>query len=110
MPLWSVRPMISVQVPRTGNPETDRALSTVAEALSALAALPANAGAPAIVSQALTTSDTRVYHGLGRAPLGWLVCGQTADATVYEVSTSDAPSEYINLRASASVTARLLFI
>ncbi len=57
--------------------------------------------------QAIATSDTRVYHGLGRAARGRIIVYQSADARVWDVASSN-PSEYMVLRASAAVTVKLM--
>lgn len=57
---------------------------------------------------ALTTSDTPVYHGLGRVPTICMPTYLTANAVVYVVTPHGDPRNYINVRASASVTASLL--
>lgn len=61
-----------------------------------------------VAGQALTTSDARVYHGLGRPVKGWVVVNRNANAVVYQATTSPAPNQYILLRASASVTVDVL--
>lgn len=57
----------------------------------------------------LTTTTQRVYHGLGRAVRGWIPVRVSANAAIYEGAASDAPAEYINLLASGTVTATVLF-
>lgn len=52
-------------------------------------------------------ADTLVNHGLGRAPLGWIVAGQDANAVIWETA-SPAPNKVLSLRASATVTANLI--
>lgn len=57
---------------------------------------------------ALTTSNLEVRHDLGRVPTIWMPLSLNANAVVYCDTSHDYPREYINLRASASVTARVL--
>ena len=56
----------------------------------------------------LTTSTTRVEHGLGRRPSGWIVVGKSADARVWDLqSSNNLQDRYLDLRASATVVTSL---
>lgn len=47
-----------------------------------------------------------IDHGLGKAPRGWVIVKQDADANVYE-STSSTPNATLELNATADVTVSL---
>lgn len=92
---------------KTGSPMVDRALGYVRAAfraleLQALSRLPYWEGT-------IGTSDTSIPHGLGAPPRGRLVIYQSADARIWDGTASRSPREFVNLRASASVTARIIF-
>ena len=54
--------------------------------------------------------DNQVQHGLGRAPLGWIVVNSNAQATVILGTTANTfPQLYLWLRPSATVTVSLWF-
>jgi len=55
---------------------------------------------------ALTTSEKKVEHGLGRAPIGWIVVKQSANAVIWQPN-SDLSGVFLNLQASAAVTVSL---
>lgn len=58
----------------------------------------------------LTTADTLVSHGLGRTPLGYIIIGLNANATIYtSPTTNNASTATLILRASGNVTANILF-
>lgn len=57
---------------------------------------------------ALTTSDQEVYHGLDRVPTRWFSVAQNAAGSVFSVTAHADPRKYINLRASATMTATVL--
>jgi len=58
---------------------------------------------------ALTTTPQRVSHGLKQPPVGWIVARKSAGVDIWESSSSDDPATYVNIQASANVTATLLF-
>ena len=60
------------------------------------------------VQAALTTSSQEVAHGLGRAPLGFIVARKDAQADVWE-ATSATPAKTLALKASAPVNTTLIF-
>lgn len=63
-----------------------------------------------LVSAAIATTDTQVFHGLGALPLTIEVVGLNADAAVWESTTVNSQRDrYVLLRASAPVTATLRF-
>lgn len=57
--------------------------------------------------QVVATTDTRIYHGLGRKFRGRIIVYQSADARVWDVASAD-PASYLALRASATVTVKVL--
>lgn len=101
--------MIDVRLEHTDDDKVNRNLRNLVAGLQRLARNPLADHMYLVEDQALTTSDSRVYHGLGRTPKGWFVVKRNAGADVFEVTASDDPNEYINLRGSASVTVTLLF-
>ena len=62
------------------------------------------------VTAEIGTSDTEVDHGLGRATQGWVVVDKNANADVWKSTTTNAaPERKVILKASATVTAKILF-
>lgn len=57
---------------------------------------------------ALTTSNTEVFHGLGRAPRFVLGVMMNANAVIFSDTPHGDPRNFINLKASAAVTANVL--
>lgn len=53
---------------------------------------------------ALSTSATNVNHGLGRQPIGYIVVGQNAAASIFETKSARTNATF-QLTSSASVTA-----
>ena len=57
-----------------------------------------------LATQVVTTADTRVYHGLGRIPIGYFIVRASAGAVVFDSPTAPEtidPSNYIVLRATS---------
>lgn len=61
-----------------------------------------------IIEVTLTTNTLKLNHKLGRKPTGWIVVYINANATVFTTGVSD--SDIIELKASATVTVKLIFI
>jgi len=62
-----------------------------------------------IIEATITTSDTVIQHGLGRNPIGYLIIDRDAAQTVYtSATTNPRPSLQIILKASGSVTAKVM--
>lgn len=59
-------------------------------------------------SQSVTTSFQNLPHGLGRAPVGWVVVAPNADARVWEDAASSNPdvTKFLRVKASAAVTCK----
>lgn len=57
---------------------------------------------------ALSTANTEVYHGLGRAPRFVLGVMLSANAVVFVDTPHGDPRNFVNLKASAAVTANVL--
>lgn len=56
------------------------------------------------------TTDTKVFHGLGRVVATWDVCDIDAPGFVYQSSShNNAPMQFIILKASAPVNVLLRF-
>jgi|ERR671925_38810 hypothetical protein len=56
----------------------------------------------------LSTSDTPVFHNLGRPPTMLFARMLNANATVFSITPHATPRTHINVRASAAVTANLV--
>lgn len=67
-------------------------------------------GAKQPVQVTLTTTDTAVRHGLGRSNVRYIELGKNAGATVFTGAAHSDPTNYINLKASATVTVTLVFL
>ncbi len=53
------------------------------------------------VTVALTSTDSEVYHGLGKVPRGYLCSGNDAGGVVYDGSSvSSTPNSHISLRST----------
>ena len=61
-----------------------------------------------IIEVTLGSSPVKVNHKLGKTPTGWIVLSSNANATIFTTGVSDAVS--IELKASATVTVKLIFI
>ena len=56
----------------------------------------------------LSTTTLNIPHGLGRPYQGYLVADLNADARVYrDTSSTSDPSQFLPLRASGTVTAKV---
>jgi hypothetical protein len=99
---------VTASLPLTGDDKVDRALQALAQGLRE-GERGLLAGAVLVEDVALTTSETRVFHGLGEPIRGWFPVRKSANAVVYEGTASSTPAAYINLRASAAVTVTLVF-
>jgi hypothetical protein len=54
-----------------------------------------------IENVALSTSDTHIVHGLGRAFRGWFVIRISAAGTILEAATQADTTKFLSLKASA---------
>lgn len=90
--------------PRTRDATITRGLDSVA----AGAAPPAGGGdihAGRLLSGiALSGTPLQVAHGLGRAPVGFILVKSSADVRIFEPGPAPDPSTFLNLQASASAT------
>lgn len=56
------------------------------------------------------STDTQVFHGLGRIPKGYIAVGSNVAATPYDGAlASSNPRLYLTLRASATANMTLVF-
>lgn len=46
----------------------------------------------------------QVAHGLGRAPLGWIVCRPRTSATIFELGAQTNPRLFLGISASGTTT------
>lgn len=57
----------------------------------------------------ITTNDSVLNHGLGRAARGWIVIGKNAASDIFESgSENPSPNTILILKATANVTASFL--
>ena len=57
---------------------------------------------------ALSSSGvTKVDHKLGRKPIGWIIAGQNANATIWEDTSNTTPTSTLDLNCSSDVTVNL---
>lgn len=66
-------------------------------------------GTTSEVTFSAANTDTRIAHGLGRAPTGYLIIGQSASGSIYD-GVAAADSTYLYLRASAAMRAKIIVI
>ena len=93
--------------PATGNRKLDDLIVRLRKTLRSLAKAVTN---DRLVTQAIATVDTRVYHGLDAAPVTWEVVGINAAASVYESATANPDrARFLILQASAAATVTLRF-
>lgn len=58
---------------------------------------------------AIGTASTKVAHGLGRIPSGWLVVDTTADSRVFRDATATSElNSFLHLRATTAGTFTIL--
>lgn len=96
-------------VPQVADVTTRRAFDAVEQTLGELVAAPL-VGAVLVGPVAIGTTDTRVYHGLGRAPRGYLLVKNPGVGVVLAdglVPEATDPSSYITLRLSFAATVTL---
>lgn len=81
--------------------------------IDALRQLSASAGHELLAARRITgvvvpisPASVAVAHGLGRAPLGWVVCRQRATDSVFEATDPDATKLYLS--SSGGLTVDLL--
>lgn len=88
----------------TGDRVLDKVQSNVEDAIAQAIKAPLLNGT-LLTDVAVSTSETTVYHRLGRLPVGFFVVGNNAAAIVYSSSASDETGLY--LRGSAACTVNL---
>lgn len=57
-------------------------------------------------AQVIATTATNIGHGLGRAPLGWIVVSKTGLGDIYE-NQANRTDRFLSLQSSVAVTADL---
>lgn len=101
--------MIGLNLPRFGSP-IDRALDAI-EGFCRRVALMALADAVVLPPQLINTTDTRIYHGLGRLPVGRFLVKNPGVGDVLAdglVPESKDPANFITLRMSFPGTVTLI--
>lgn len=91
---------------QTGNSDIQKLQTAVAESLEPLENLPLNSGVLISGIRLLSSGVTRVDHGLGRAPLGYLIVKRSVSSSIWD-SESSIPKRQLNLQTSADVTVSL---
>lgn len=93
--------MGNTALPLVGDADLQRLTQLIEDALNALEAKPLNGGV--IITQAFTTADNRVYHGLGRPAQGYLIVRKSFAVDIFEGAVPETvdPGNYVTLRASA---------
>jgi hypothetical protein len=61
-----------------------------------------------VITASVGTSNTVVYHGLGRLPQGWIVAARNANTTVWAPAAAPATSTTLTLIAGSAVTLTLV--
>lgn len=95
-------------IPQVDDITTRRAFDAVEGTLDDLVAAPL-VDCVLVGPVAIGVADTRVYHGLGRAPRGYLVVRSSADVRVFDGAVLEATdvTNHIRLRASSAQTVTL---
>lgn len=96
-------------LPRFGDIDQDRISDALEDAIGDLVSAPL-ADARVLAPQLVGVTDTRIYHGLERRPVGYFVAKAPADVRVFDGATAEAndPSHFITLRASSAQTVTLV--
>lgn len=101
--------MINLTLPRTGTTAIDRVLELVERGFRAVDAF---VFSPAVLvgPVSILTTDTRVHHGLGGRPKGYVLVKAPADVRIFDGATPETtdPANYISLRASSAQTVTLV--
>lgn len=99
--------VINFAPPQAGNaPVTstlfDRLVATLRKAFGVVDAQPLMQ-AVLIGPQTIGTTDTKLYHGLGRQPRGYFIVKAPADVRLFDGATpSPSPGQWITVRASSA--------
>lgn len=95
-------------LPRVAVPGMLDLVDRMERSLNELEAAPL-AGAVVLPPQTIGTTDTRVYHGLGRQVRYFWVVDAAADVRVFRGAVAETvdPANYISLRASSAATVSL---
>lgn len=95
-------------LPRVGDAQNQRLIDIIERSLNALEGWPPSS--LVMVTQAVGTADTRVFHGLGRAAAGYFLVRSTVDVRIFDGAVAEAtdPANYLRLRASVAATVTLL--
>ncbi len=101
--------MRSFEIPRTNDPKIDASLTRIQQLLQDAFKRPLADVENLVKDVTLSTGDVRVAHGLNQVPTGWIIVKANSGANIYTVTPSDEPQKYINLRATAAITASLIF-
>lgn len=98
-------------LPRFGDQRQLDALDRTERALNELEGSPL-AGAVVLPSQLVGTTDTRVYHGVGRQVRYFWVVDSSVDVRVFRglVAEQVDPANYVSLRASSAQLVSLAVI
>lgn len=101
----------------TDTPDLDRVQDSVSQTLDAVAAEPilnntlvsTMASGQRTVQLQIGTTFQNVAHGLGRAPLGWIVVRRDADTNIWEDPAGNTNAKlFLRLSASVAVNVTLL--
>jgi len=90
---------------RVKDPVVERVQSNISTAFNPLTDIPLLNGR-LIEDVALTTSETKVEHKLGRAYRGWIIVDKNAAQDVY-VSSETLTQRFLSLTAAGTVTVSL---
>lgn len=95
-------------LPRVGDAQMQRLIDMLEKAINALEAASLNQAVT--VTQAIGFTDTRVYHGMGRVPIGYIGIRSDTPTTLYDgvVAETIDPANYISLRCSTAATVTIL--
>lgn len=90
---------------KSSTPELDRVQDNIQQYTTQLDTNPLLGGV-LIKDVALSTTEVKVEHKLGREPQGWLIVKKNAAQDIYE-SSSFLPKRYLSLTAAGTVTASI---
>jgi len=95
-------------LPRFGDAQLQDLINRLEQALSALEGKPL-ANVLLLGPITIATTDTRVYHGLGRALGGYFVVRAAGDVRIFDGAVPETldPANYVSLRSSNPVAVTL---
>lgn len=102
--------MIGLALPRTDDWEINRAYDLLERAFRTVDGFLFGSAARLVGPVPIATTDTRVRHGLGQRPRGYMLVKSPADVRIFDGAAAEKtdPDNFISLRASSAATLTLV--